>query len=112
MASVQHFAFDDFHIRRARLQIRYRFSETASARCRKQHDFFPAEIVAFEKGIDDCRRNVPPNRKTDKDDIVIGDVCVLRDFLFIQSKSAFVYGTAGFISYKSAPAASAKLRAA
>ena len=43
-------------------------------------------------------------------DMAVG--IIIGDFLFIQSKSAFVYGTAGFISYKSAPAASVKLRAA
>ena len=34
-----------------------------------------------------------------------------REFLFVQSRSAFVYGTSGLISKRSAPIADARLRA-
>lgn len=37
---------------------------------------------------------------------------LLLDFLFIQSRSAFVYGTSGLISYRSAPAIFATFSAA
>ena len=45
----------------------------ASGGC-ERNDGFARQVVAFDKSIDDARREVPPDRITDEDDIAIGNI--------------------------------------
>ena len=56
-------------------------------------DRLTAEIVAFQEGVNDPWRDAPPDGKAN----------VLRLLLFVQSKSAEVYGSFEAISKKSPP---------
>ena len=81
-------------------------THAAAAGGGKGNNRFTFQIVAFQKCIDDGGSNIPPDRETDKDGVILVHVIafggdgrarvgslismVLRDFLSIQFRSALV----------------------
>ena len=49
-------------------------THAASARCSKQNDRLSRKIVGFKESIDDRWCDIPPDRETNKDRVVISDV--------------------------------------
>lgn len=88
------------------LQRRRTAGERAASGSGERNDGLARQVVAFDECIDDARSKVPPDRITDEDDIVIGDVLLsalecgrdfgsfisteLRDCLSFQSRSVLV----------------------
>jgi hypothetical protein len=54
---------EDGGVRDASFQTLNGLAKAAAAGSRKEYDRLPGEIVAFEKGVDNGRRDIPPNRK-------------------------------------------------
>lgn len=102
-------------------------AHSAPARGGKQDDCFACQVVRLEECIDNRRRHVPPDGKSQKDGVVVFDVLdsggydgrqeglatssVLRLRLSRQSRSALVYGLAGTMANRSLSATRARRHA-
>lgn len=72
LGSVQKLALDDGAGRsHAALDSPYGLAKAAAAGCGEKDYGFAREIVGFEEGIDDGGSNVPPDRETQENDVVV-----------------------------------------
>ena len=76
-AAAEDLALDKLCVGAAGRELLERFTHAGAAGGRKEDDGLAGEIVALEEGVDDGRRNVPPDREADEHDVVLGHVVAL-----------------------------------
>ena len=94
--AIEQPAFADVGAGGADLQVLGGIAEAAAAGCGEQYNRLAGEIVGLEEGVYDRRRRVPPNRKTEKDHVVSGDLCVGIGHGDAERLVLHLYGTARF----------------
>lgn len=77
--SRQHGCLRDLGTGCGGLQLCSGVAEVAAAGGSKQNDLFPAEIVGLQKCVDQRRSHIPPNRETQINRIITGNVHVSGD---------------------------------
>ena len=71
---IEHLAMQQFCTGAARSKLFIGLAHVAAARCGKGDDCFTLPIIAFQKCIDDRRSNIPPDRESDKDGVILINV--------------------------------------
>ena len=72
--TVDHFAFDPVRLRADGLEACEGLAHAAAAGGGEGDDSLAGQVAALEEGIDDRRRDIPPDGEADEDRVVAGKV--------------------------------------
>ena len=76
---LENLTFKQLCIRTARLEFFVGSSHTASTGSSEGNDSLAGQVIAFKKGVDDSRCDIPPDRKAHKHGVVITHVIPFPD---------------------------------